>query len=117
MLDKIFGSKNAANILLYIFHYGEAHPRGIAKDLEISLSTVQNQLERFEESGVLVSKLIGNIRLYFFNKKYPLTSPVLEMLKIVHSQLSFQDKEKLFPSRNRPRRAKKPVIGRGKKND
>lgn len=115
MIDKLFGSKNAGYILLYLFHYGEAHPRGIAKGLKISLSAVQNQVERFEESGVLVSKLIGNVRVYSFNKKFPITKPLLEILTIVHSSMSREDKEELFHERKRPRRTGKPVIGRGER--
>jgi DNA-binding Lrp family transcriptional regulator len=113
MIDKLFGSKNAGHILLYLYHYGEAHPRGIAKGLGISLSSVQNQLERFEDTGVVVSKLIGNVRIYFFNGKFPITKHLLEILKLIHSSMTSEDKEELFKQRLRPRRPGKPVIGRG----
>ena len=65
MLDKLFGAKTAALILLHIFHYGALHARGIVRDIEISLSTVQKQLEKFEDSGVVISKRIGNIKKIF----------------------------------------------------
>ena len=113
ILDKIFGTKTASFILLHLFHYGELHARGIARDIEISLSTVQNQLEKFEDSGVVTSKRIGNIRIFSFNKKSPLTKPLMELVGIIHSSMSISDKEILFKSRKRPRRAGKPVVGRG----
>ena len=113
MLDKLFGSKNAALVLLYLYHYGEAHPRGIARGIEASLSSVQNQLSKFEDAGVVVSKLIGNVRIYFFNKKSPLSKPLLELINVVHSSMSKEDKERLFSMRNRPRKPGKLVLGRG----
>ena len=110
MIDKLFGTKNAALVLLYIYHYGEAHPRGVAKGIDASLSSVQNQLNKFEESGVMVSKLVGNVRIFFFNKKSPLTKPLMDLIKVVHSSMSIEDKELLFSDRNRPRRSGKPVL-------
>ncbi len=112
MIEGIFGTKTAADILLYIFHYGEIHARGLSRELQVSLSAVQNQLKKFEKSGVVISKKIGNIRLYFFNKKSPLTTPLMDLIKIVHSSMSIEDKEKFFKKRMRPRRNGKPVFGR-----
>jgi DNA-binding HxlR family transcriptional regulator len=115
MLDKIFGTKTASYTLLHLFHYGELHARGLSRDIEISLSTVQKQLKKFEDSGVVVSKKIGNTRIFSFNKKSPLTKPLMELVGIIHASMSVDDKEILFKSRKRPRRAGKPVIGRGSK--
>jgi len=114
MIDKLFGTKTAAYVLLYIYHYGEAHPRGVAKGIKISLSSVQNQLNKFEESGVMVSKLVGNVRIFFFNKKSPLTKPLMNLIKVVHSSMSTEDKEELFSDRNRPRRSGKPILRNNK---
>tara|TARA_R110002049_G_scaffold291100_1_gene474789 strand:- start:229 stop:582 length:354 start_codon:yes stop_codon:yes gene_type:complete len=112
MIDKIFGTEKAGFILLYLYHYGEMHPRAIARGMEASVSAVQNQLKKFEDAGVIVSKTVGRSRVYFFNKKNPLTKPLMEMVGIVHSSMSLDDKERLFKQRARPRRAGKPVIGR-----
>ena len=113
MIEKIFGTKTASFTLLHLFHYGELHARGLSRDIEISLSTVQKQLEKFEDSGVVVSKKIGNTKIFSFNKKSPLTKPLMELIGIVHSSMSISDKEMLFKSRKRPRRKGKPIIGRG----
>ncbi|MBL6992258.1 MAG: winged helix-turn-helix transcriptional regulator [Bacteriovoracaceae bacterium] len=115
MLDKIFGTKTASFILLHLFHYGEIHARGVSRDISISLSTVQKQLEKFEDSGVVVSKKIGNTKIFSFNQKSPLTKPLMELVGVVHSSMSLADKEILFKTRKRPRRAGKPVIGQGEK--
>lgn len=114
ILDKIFGTKTAAFIMLHLFHYGEVYARGLSRDIEISLSSIQNKLEQFEDAGIIVSKKMGNVRIYSFNFKSPLVSPLVELIKIVHSSMSLEDKEILFKKRQRPRRKGKPVIGRGK---
>lgn len=54
-----------------------------ARDLDISLSAVQKQLQKFEDAGVVVSKLMGRTRIYTFNKKSPLTKPLIELIDVV----------------------------------
>ena len=115
MLENIFGTKTASLILLHLYHYGELHARGIARDISISVSSVQRRLEKFEEAGIVVGKMIGNTRVFSFNKKSPLVAPLMNLLKVYHSSLSLRDKELIFKSRKRPRRSGKPVIGRGNK--
>lgn len=112
MLDKILGTKTAELMMLHLFHYGEVYPRGLARDTQISLSAIQNQLQRFEEAGVIISKKIGNVRVYRFNAKSPLTQPLMALVRVVHASMSLSDKALLFKERNRPRRAGKPVIKR-----
>ena len=77
MLDIILGNNNAVKIMLHIYHYGEIYPTAIAKDYNTSLSPVQKQLEKFENSGILISKLSGKTRVYSFNKKNPLSRPFI----------------------------------------
>lgn len=112
MLNEILGNTNAALVLLHVYHHGEVHATGIAKDMEVSLSPIQNQLDRFERAGVLVSKKMGRTRVYFFNMKSPIIKPFIEVIKICYESLPLSDHEKLFPTRRRPRAKGKPVIGR-----
>ncbi len=109
MLDKIFGNKTAEKIMLHIYHYGDTYPSAIARDYNIALTPIQNQLQRFEEAGVLISKMVGRTRVYKFNKRYSLTGPFIKLVKIVYDALSLEDKEKIFKKRRRPRRKGKPV--------
>ena len=113
MLEKILGSDTAMKIMLHLVHYGEIYPSAVAKDYQISLSGVQKQFERFEEAGILVSKLVGKTRVYFFNKKSPTVKPFMEFIKIYYDGLSLEDKEKIFVERRRPRRPGKPVLRKG----
>lgn len=86
----------------------------MARDYQVSLSETQKLFARFEDAGVLVSKLVGKSRVYFFNKKSPATKSFIELIKVYYDGLSFEDKEKIFATRRRPRRPGKPVIGKGK---
>lgn len=113
MLDKILGSETAMKIMLHLIHYGEIHPSGVAGDYKISLSAVQKQFKRFEDAGILVSKLVGKSRVYFFNKKSPTVKPFIDLIKVYYDGLSLEDKEQLFANRRRPRRPGKPVLKKG----
>ncbi len=112
MLAKLFGTQTAGFVLLHLFHYGEVYARRLARDLDISLSSVQKQLQKFEDAGVVVSKLMGRTRIYVFNQKSPLTKPLMELINVVYTSMSLSDKEQLFKTRQRPRRPGKPVVGR-----
>lgn len=114
MLEKILGSQTAMKIMLHLIHYGEIYPSAVAKDYHISLSAVQKQFERFEDAGILISKLVGKTRVYLFNKKYSMTPPFIDLIKTYYQGLSLEDKEKIFAERRRPRRAGKPVVKKGK---
>ena len=113
MLDKIFGSDTAMKIMLHLVHYGEIYPTAVAKDYQLSLSGVQKQFHRFEDAGILVSKLVGKSRVYLFNKKSPAVKPFIELVKVYYDGLSLEDKEQIFGTRRRPRRPGKPVLKKG----
>jgi DNA-binding transcriptional ArsR family regulator len=113
MLDKILGSDTAMKIMLHLTHYGEIYPSAVAKDYNLALSGVQKQFQRYEEAGILVSKLIGKSRIYLFNKKSPVVKPFMELVKVYYDGLSLEDKEQLFGARRRPRRPGKPVLRKG----
>lgn len=108
MLEDIFGNKSTEKVLLHIYHYGESHASGIAKDFDISLNAILQQLNKLENSGVLVSKVVGRSRLYSFNLKSPFTKPIKELINVVYNSISISEKEKLFSNRRRPRRKGKP---------
>jgi predicted transcriptional regulator len=109
MLEGIFGNKTAERVLLHIFHYGESHASGIARDFGVALNPIIQQLDRFEESGVLVSKEAGRARIYSFNPKSPLTRPVKDLIEIAYEVIPLSERQKIFETRRRPRRKGKPV--------
>lgn len=110
MIETLFGNQTAAKIMLYLFHYGEAYASGISKDMGITLSQVQKQLDKFENGGVLVSKKFGSIRLYEFNPKLGVVKKLKELIEVFYESIPLEEREKMFNERRRPRRRGKPVI-------
>ncbi len=88
MLERILGSKTAQKIFIHLYHHGESYPTAVAKDFKISLGAVQKQFERFEEAGIIISKLQGRTRVYQFNKKQGIVKPFIEIIKRISSGLS-----------------------------
>ncbi len=108
-LEAIFGNRTAPRLMLYLLHYGEVYPTGAARDLGLSLSPVQRQLEKFENAGLLISKLVGGTRVYSFNPKHPATERLKELVRLFYESMSLQERESMFKTRRRPRRRGKPV--------
>jgi DNA-binding transcriptional ArsR family regulator len=117
MLDKVLGSEVAMKIMFHLIHYGEIYPTAVANDYKLSLSAVQKQFERYEQAGILVSKLVGKTRVYFFNKKSKAAIAFMNFIKIYYDGLSIEDREKIFSERRRPRRGGKPVLKKGQMLD
>jgi DNA-binding transcriptional ArsR family regulator len=116
MLDKILGSKTAQKIFLHLYHYGDSYPSGVAKDFKISLGQVQRQFDRFEDAGIIISKLQGRTRVYEFNlKNGAIVKPFKELVKVIYDSIPLKEKEVIFSTRRRPRRSGKPVLGRNNK--
>jgi hypothetical protein len=110
MLEAIFGNKTAEKVLLHIFHYGEIHARAIALDYGVVVNPIRNQIEKFENAGILIGKEAGRTRLYSFNPKSPLVKPIKELLKIAYESIPLEEREEIFKKRRRPRKKGKPVI-------
>lgn len=88
MLEGLFGNKSAEKVMLSIYIYGELHASAIARQYRTALDPIKKQLERFEEAGFLVSRIVGRTRLYKFNESNPLIQPLKELIKIAkHNQI------------------------------
>lgn len=109
MLRDLFNSIGAEAALLHIYHNHESYAKVISQDFGCAVHTVLRQLERFEKSGVLVSRQYGRTRLYSFNFKNPITKHLVEMIKIYYNSMSIDEREKIFRTRMRPRSPDKPV--------
>jgi predicted ArsR family transcriptional regulator len=110
-LEALLG-RTAAKLVLYLLHHGEAYATGAAKDLGIAQSAVQRQLEKLEDAGFLVSRLAGRTRLYSFDPKSPAAGKLAELAKVFYEGMPLAERERLFPTRRRPRRRGKPIKGR-----
>jgi hypothetical protein len=97
-------------VLLHIYHYGEIRASAIAQDYRMAVNPIKGQLDRFERSGILVSKEAGRTRIYSFNPKSVFLAPVKALLKIVYDTIPLKEREQIFGARRRPRRKGKPVL-------
>ncbi len=108
MLEGVFGNATAEKVLLYLENYEEGYAQKIADTFEISLSMTQQQLKRFESSGLISSVKKGNTRIYLWNPSYPFRVELRALLKKAMTFIPEKEKKKYFRQRTRPRRTGKP---------
>ncbi|GGX43740.1 ArsR family transcriptional regulator [Saccharospirillum salsuginis] len=109
VLEAVLGNRTAAQVLLFITVYGEGHALRIAKTYDIGLNMTQRQLKRLEGNGVLVSRLVGNARLFTFNERNPTVKNLKKFLLAEVEQLPEDVVQKYFRQRQRPRRSGKTL--------
>lgn len=109
VLEAIFGNRTAALVLLFIQAYGEGHALRMAKTYELGLNMTQRQLKRLEGNGVLVSRLVGNTRVFTFNERSPTVRNLRNFLATELELLPEDDVRKYFRQRQRPRRTGKAL--------
>ena len=109
MLHPILGSENIERVLVFIFTRNEGYATEIAHFFETNLYGIQNQLDKLETGGVVVSHLAGRPRLYTFNPRYPFLKELKSLLDKALSFYPADVREKLLMNRRRPRRRGKPL--------
>lgn len=103
MIESLLGSKNAERVLLYIFARDEGYAREIASFYKTDLKSIQLQLDKFEKSGVLVSRTVGRTRPYMFNPRYPFLNELKALLEKAFSFYPEKEQRELEMNRRRPR--------------
>ena len=71
MLEGLFGNPVIEKIFFTLITAGDAYPLGMAKNFNGPVNRFQQQLKRLEDGAILVSRLVGRVRLYTFNPRYP----------------------------------------------
>ena len=99
----LFGSESAYQVLMYLENYDQGYASQIAKTFDISLNQAQNQLKKFQEIGILVSRKEGTTRMYYFTRS-PVTDSLRSFLRSMLEVLPTTSIEKYFRERRRPRR-------------
>ncbi len=99
----LFGSKSAYQVLMYLENYEEGYASQIAKTFGMSLSQAQNQLSKFEQVGLLVSRMVGSAR-YFSFKRGPVVDALRVFLRSMLDSLPDATIRKFYRERRRPRR-------------
>ena len=99
----LFGSKAAYQVLMYMENYEQGYASQISKTFEMSLSQTQNQLIKFEQLGLLVSRKEGSARVYYF-KRSPVVDSLRQFLGSMLEVLPESTVRKFYRQRRRPRR-------------
>jgi predicted transcriptional regulator len=99
----LFGSESAYRVLMYLENYDSGYASKIARTFGISLNQAQNQLTKFEEIDLLVSRREGTTRTYYF-KRSPVSDALRVFLRSMLELLPDATIEKYFRERRRPRR-------------
>ncbi len=107
MLEKLVGSKTAWRVLMYLYVYQEGYPTEISRIFSIPLNMIQKQLSKFEDGGILVSRLMGKVRIYKWNPRYPFLKEVENLLARNFEYLPEDIKDRYYRQRTRPRRKDK----------
>jgi len=98
MIESLLGSKNAERVLIYIFAREEGYAREIASFYKTDLKSIQMQLDKFEKSGVLVSRTVGRTRPYGFNPRYAFLNELKALLEKALSFYSSKEQKDLTTS-------------------
>ena len=109
MLEALFGTASRKLTLQYLLTFKEGYARKIAKYFNMSLPSVQNQLKHFENEGLLLSKMSGRTKVYFFNPRYAFSDELAALLNKAKEYYKPELKEKFEVQRKRPRRPEKPL--------
>lgn len=74
MLDTLIQSKTRLKLLLRFFlnPEAEAYLRGLSNEFDESTNAVRIELNRFEKAGLILSRKVGNKKMYSVNTRFPL---------------------------------------------
>ncbi len=109
-LDAVFGNTSATRVLLFLQNYDEAYATRIARTYEdMAVSRAKEQLDKFETAGLLVSRMIGRSRVYYWNQRNPTVAPLRDFLQATLDSLPVETQQLYYRQRQRPRRGGKPL--------
>lgn len=109
VLDAIFGSRSAAQVLLFLEAYGSGHASRMATTYDVSVMGIQRQLKRLEAEGILVSRSAGRTRVFEFNTRLPTVKNLRRFLSDELDQLPKAYIQQYYRQRQRPRRTGKEL--------
>jgi hypothetical protein len=110
VLKGILRAESQEKILVYLLLRGSGYGKSIAEFYDVPTNPVQKQLARLEADGVIVSRLIGKVRSYELNRRYPFIEPLTKLLKAAVAAYPQEISNELMVQRTRPRQAGKPVV-------
>ena len=109
MLETLFSSENKERVLIFILSRGEGYATEMARFFETDLYGIQNQLDRLEAGGILVSRKVGRTRVYSFNPRYAFLDELEDLLEKALEFYPEGLRESLLMNHRRPRLRGKPL--------
>ncbi|MGD2156033.1 MAG: winged helix-turn-helix domain-containing protein [Anaerolineales bacterium] len=109
LLEPLLGSTNAERVLIYILARDEGYARQIARFFDADPDSIQKQLTRMEDAGILVSRSAGRTILYQFNPRYAFLPELKSLLEKALQFYPEDERDRLTMNRRRPRRRGKPL--------
>ncbi len=110
VLKGVLRAESQEKILLYLLLCGSGYGASIAEFYAVPQNPIQKQLARLEEDGVIVSHLIGKVRNYELNPRYPFLEPLKALLKAAAQVYPSKIINALLVQRTRPRQTGKPLL-------
>jgi hypothetical protein len=108
LLDAIFGSENRERVLVFLAAREQGYPSEMAQFFDTDLYGIQDQCEKLEAKGVIVSRQVGRTVVYEFNPRYALLDELKALLEKALTYYPEEFQEGLLQNRRRPRRRGKP---------
>lgn len=109
ILKGILRAESQEKILIYLLLRESGYGKSIAEFYNVPPNPIQKQLARLEQDGVVVSHLIGKVRNYQLNPRYPFLAPLKALLKAATDAYPKEQINELVVRRTRPRLAGKPL--------
>lgn len=109
VLKGLLRAETQEKILLFLLLRGSGYSKIIADFYGVPTNPIQKQLARLESDGVVVSHLIGKVRNFELNPRYPFLEPLKDLLKAALSAYPQDVVNALIVQRTRPRQPGKPL--------
>jgi predicted transcriptional regulator len=110
ILRGLLRAESQEKILIFLLVRETGYGKAIAEFYGQSQNAVQKQLARLESDGIVVSRLVGKLREYTLNPRYPFMPQLKELLKSALRAYPDSVKKELTIERTRPRQAGKPTL-------
>ncbi len=108
MLAPLLSSENKERVLVFLYAREQGYATEIARFFDTDLYGIQNQLDKLEAGGILVSRKVGRTRVYTFNPRYAFID---ELKALLDRALAFYPgdlRENLTMNHRRPKMRGKP---------
>ena len=102
-LRHLFGSVAAYHSLMHIAACRRGYAAEIARVHDHALAPVQRQLRKFESIGLLVSRMEGNTRFYYWGRG-PVADALDHFLLEMLAMIPDETRRSKYTARRRPRR-------------